>query len=184
LALRLKSHWHNEDGGRSMEEIGAAIAFNAWRIALDKAINLHGENFVYETDRQRLDVIAEYLIFEAQLVDRLVHGALPDESRRELITALALRMAEHFADNARDLLGPGDYADAFIARFNERSVEYAEFNFTDEGPSYPFMRHLGFEIQQIMGTEHENRWVIDQVMDMDGPEVYKLVTRITRDLLE
>jgi hypothetical protein len=40
------------------------------------------------------------------------------------------------------------------------------------------MRHLGYEIQQIMGSEHDNRWVIDQVMDKDGYEVYQQISRV------
>jgi hypothetical protein len=184
LAIRIKSSWHNEDGERSPQEVGGALAFIAWRIALDKAITLHGENFVYENDQQRLAVIAEYLAFAVQIVDRIIHGMTENEFRVALITTLVMKLADHYEDNSVDLLGPGDYRNSFINLFNERSTEYAEFNFTDEGPSYPFMRHLGFEIQQIMGTEHENRWVIDQVMDADAPEVYKQLARAARNLLD
>ena len=90
--------------------------------------------------------------------------------------------ARHMQENAGELLGSGDHADEFIARLNLRSREYAELSFTEEGPSYPFMRHLGFEIQQLMGAGQENRWVIDQVMDKDAPEVYKQMKRILRNL--
>ena len=184
MAIRIKSQWHEEDSDRSPKEIGGALAFIAWRIALDKAITLHGENFVYQDDRQRLGVIAEYLAFQVQIVDRMTHGMLDNDPRIELITALVMKLADHYQDNAQDLLGADKHADDFIALFNERSGEYAEFNFSDEGPSYPFLRHLGFEIQQIMGQEHENRWVIDQVMDVDGPEVYKQLARAVRNLLD
>ena len=170
------------EGNERMKEIAGAIAFNGWRIAMDKAITLHGENFVYESDQQRLAVIAEYLIFEIQVVDRTIHGMINDEEREELITALVLRLADHMEENSTELLGPGGYRASFIDRFNQRAVEYAEFGFSDEGPSYPFMRHLGFEIQQVMGSSQTNRWVIDQVMDKDGPEVYKQLKRIVRNL--
>ena len=182
MAVRIKSQWYREDARRSMKEIAGAIAFNGWRIAMDKAITLHGESFVYESDQQRLAVIGEYLIFEIQLVDRLTHGMIGDDERRELITALVLRLADHMEENSTELLGPGDYRAAFIDKFNRRAAEYSEFGFSDEGPSYPFMRHLGFEVQQVMGSSQANRWVIDQVMDKDGPEVYKHLRRIVRDL--
>ena len=182
MAVRIKSQWHDEDAERSLEEIAGAIAFNGWRIAMDRAINLHGVQFIYDTDQQRLAVIAEYLIFQVQIVDRITHDRLDSEGRRTLITSLALRLAEHMQENGSELLGPGDHGTTFIERLNRRSVEYAELGFTDEGPSYPFMRHLGFEIQQIMGASQENRWVIDQVMDKDGPEVYKQLKRILRNL--
>jgi hypothetical protein len=164
--------------------VGGALAFIIWRVALDKAITLHGKNFVYENDQQRLAVIAEYLAFAVQIVDRIVHDMADHEYRVSLITALVMKLADHYQDNSTDLLGPGEHRNRFIELFNERSGDYAEFNFTDEGPSYPFMRHLGFEIQQIMGTEQENRWVIDQVMDADGPEVYKQLARAVRNLLD
>ncbi|MEW8690028.1 MAG: hypothetical protein AB2535_02975 [Candidatus Thiodiazotropha endolucinida] len=185
MAIRIKSQWHDEDTSRSAEEMGGAIAFIAWRLALDKAITLHGKNFVYENDEQRLAVIAEYLCYEAQISDRLIHGMVDNENRVAIITALVMKMAEHFQDNASDLLGPGDHGDRFIERYNQRSGEYAEFNFDQQGPSYPFLRHLGFEIQQVMGSEeHENRWVIDQVMDVDAPEIYKQLARAVRNLFD
>lgn len=182
MALRIKSQWYNEDAERSLAEIAGALAFNCWKIAMDRAINLHGERFVYEGDRQRLAVIAEYLFFQIQMVDRMVHERLDGEQRRELITSLALRLAEHMDENSRDLLGPGDYRSGFIETLNRRAGDYSELGFGSDGPSYPFMRQLGFDIQQLMGTSQENRWVIDQVMDLDGPEVYKQLKRVLRNL--
>ena len=182
MALRLKSHWHNEDAARSLEEIGGAIAFNAWKIAVDKAINLHGEKYIYSGDKQRLAVISEYLIFQAQIIDRQTQSTLDGKERQTLITSLVLKMADHMDDNSRELLGSGDYHSPFIELFNQRSAEYSELGFTDEGPSYPFMRHLGYEIQQIMEGGQENRWIIDQVMDKDGPEVYKQLKRMAKSL--
>ncbi|MCB1858184.1 MAG: hypothetical protein KDI63_07930 [Gammaproteobacteria bacterium] len=182
MALRIKSQWYNEDSERSLEEIAGALAFNGWKIAMERAINLHGEHFVYSDDQQRLDVIAEYLIFQTQLVDRMVHGNLDSERRRALVTALALRLADHMEENSQDLLGPGEHRSRFINRLNRRSADYSELGFGEQGPSYPFMRHLGYEIQQLMGPSQENRWVIDQVMDIDGPEIYKQLKRVLRNL--
>ena len=184
MALRIKSHWWNDEHERSLGEIGGALAFIAWRIALDKAITLHCERFVYRDDAQRLAVIQEYLIFLVQIADRLAHGALEDAQRRELITRFARKLVEHVQDNSQDLLGPGDYGSPFLARLDARSAEYAEFGFDDEGPTYPFLRHLGFEIQQLMGEEEENRWVIDQVMDKDGWDAYTRFAKAFRDLFE
>ncbi|MES9832863.1 MAG: hypothetical protein ABW139_11555 [Candidatus Thiodiazotropha sp. DIVDIV] len=184
MAIRIKSQWHDEDASRSPDEIGGAIAFIAWRIALDKAITLHGKNFVYHNDKQRISVIAEYLAYEVQISDRLIHR-MDDENRVAIITALVMKLADHYRDNALELLGNDDHANHFISLFNERSAEYAEFNFSEEGPSYPFFRHLGFQIQQVMGDdEHDNRWVIDQVMDVDGPEVFKQLSRAIRNLFD
>jgi hypothetical protein len=184
MALRIKSHWWNDESERALPEIGSALAFIAWRIAVDKAITLHCERFVYRDDAQRLAVIQEYLIFLIQVADRLSHGMLDDDRRRELITSFAKKCVEHVQDNSQDLLGPGDYGSPFIGRLNERSAEYAEYRLDDEGPTYPFLRHLGFEIQSLMGSEEENRWVIDQVMDKDGWDAYKRFAKAFRDLFE
>ncbi len=182
MAVRIKSHWHKEEKERSTEETAGAIAFNGWRIALDKAMNLYSERFEYGSDEQRLSVIEEYLIFQVQIVDRIIHNRFAQNERTELITALVRKFAEHVQENRGELLGDGDYRNPFIEKFNQRSQEYSELGFTDEGPSYPFMRHLGYEIQQIMGSEQENRWVIDQVMDKDGLEVYTQLKRIVKNL--
>ncbi len=74
MALRIKSHWWNDDQERSLPEIATALAFIAWRLSVEKAINLHSEDFVYEDDAQRLAVIQEYLVFLIQLADRLSHA--------------------------------------------------------------------------------------------------------------
>jgi hypothetical protein len=184
VAVRIKAHWHNDEVERSLDEIAGALAFICWRLAADKAIALHGADFVYESDEQRMAVIVEYLVFALQLVDRIGRErlGLSDEDRKALVIGLARRLAEHVQDNSTDLFGPGDYIRPFVAKLNERGTEYAEFGFTDEGPTYPFLRHLGYEIQQVMGREGENRWVIDQVMDQDGYEVYRQLSRAIGDL--
>ena len=184
VAVRIKAHWHNDEVERSLDEIAGALAFITWRLATDKAITLHGADFVYESDEQRMAVIVEYLIFELQLVERIARErlGLSDEDRKALVITLAKRLAAHVQDNSTDLFGAGDYVRPFVEKLNQRGAEYAEFGFTDEGPTYPFLRHLGYEIQQIMGRAGENRWVIDQVMDKDGYEVYRQLNRAISDL--
>ncbi len=185
MALRIKSHWHGESE-RTLEEIAGALAFISWRIAQEYAINLHGQDFIYRDDRQRMDVIAEYVIFQLQIMDRLAYQQfeLTDEDRQKLILSLAKKLAVQIQDNSVDLFGPGDYIPEFFTRLNDRGAEYARYDYTEEGPSYPFMRHLGYEMQQTMGLEGENRWVIDQVMDKDGLEVNSKLRRAMEDLFD
>ena len=75
------------EAGVTMGEIAGALAFIIWRIAKDKAINLHGQDFVYDSDEQRMAVIVEYLIFQLQIVDRLARDRLGLAE----ITAMVLR---------------------------------------------------------------------------------------------
>jgi hypothetical protein len=186
VALRIKSRWHDDDAERSLDEIAGALAFIGWRIAKDKAINLHGQDFVYDGDEQRFAVIVEYLIFQLQIVDRLalLELELDDADRRKLVITLAKHLAGHLHDNSTDIFGPGDYVNPFIEKMNQRGTEYAGLNYGEDGPSYPFMRHLGYEIQQVMGESQENRWVIDQVMDKDGPEIDREIRRAIGNLFE
>lgn len=186
MALRIKSHWHDEDAERSLDEIAGALAFIGWRVAKDRAINLHGQDYVYETDEQRFAVIVEYLIFQLQIIDRLAvtELELSDADRQRLVVTVAKHLAGHLHDNSVDIFGPGDYVGPFIRKLNQRSDEYSEFKYTKDGPSYPFMRHLGYEIQQVMGETQENRWVIDQVMDRDGIEIDREIRRSVSNLFE
>ncbi len=183
MALRIKSHWHGVSE-RSLEEIAGALAFISWRIAQEYAINLHGQNFVYQDDRQRMAVITEYVIFQIQIADRLAcqQIELTVEDRQQLILFLANKLASHIQDNSEDLFGPGEYVPNFITKLNGRGTEYAQYLYNQNGPSYPFMRHLGYEMQQIMGLDGENRWVIDQVMDKDGLEVDRKLRHAMEDL--
>jgi hypothetical protein len=184
VAIRIKSHWNDDDAERSLPEIAGALAFIAWRISVDKAVNLHCERFVYASDGQRLSVIGEYLMFLIQIADRLAADMMGADDRRTLITAFARKIVEHVQDNSQDLLGPGDYGGPFLELLNRRSGEYAEFQLAEDGPSYPFLRHLGFEIQTLMGSDQENRWIIDQVMDQDGYDAYKNFARAFSNLFE
>lgn len=186
MALRIKNRWHDDEAQRSLDEIAGALAFISWRVAKDKAINLHGQDYVYDNDEQRFAVIVEYLIFQLQIVDRLAlqEFDMSDPERQQLVITLAKHLAGHLHDNSVDIFGPGDYVGGFIEKLNRRGGEYAELAYHADGPSYPFMRHLGFEIQQVMGASQENRWVIDQVMDKDGVDIDREIRRSMRNLFE
>lgn len=174
MALRIKSRWHGDGASKSMEEKAGALAFIIWRIALHDAKQLHGEGYVYESDSQRVTVIAEFLAFLLHLADRIAHGFLEDAGRTHLITALGRGLAGHVQDNLTDLFGPGDYQESFIATLNERLSDYAELSYDEEGgPSYGIYRYFGERVMSAMGPAFTNRWVIDQVMDIQGPEAYE-----------
>lgn len=188
MALRIKSRWSEKAKLRPSDELlrenAQALGYILWRLALDKAKTLHGERFIYDTDQQRVKVIGEYLSMMLQVVDRLAYARLDDNARQEFVTTLARRLADHMQDNAGDLFGDADYRGPFIDMLNRRAVGYASCEFSiDEGPSYGFLHFFGTHVQQIMGDEHhDNKWVIDQVMDIDGPEVVEKVSKALEDL--
>ena len=113
MALRIRTHWHDDDAERSIEEIASAIAFNAWRIAKNMAINLHGEDFVYDNDEQRFGVIVEYLLFQLALTDRIASERLEldDDTRRRLAdTTLTVRKLDAFLEVTEALCRDADPA--------------------------------------------------------------------------
>ncbi|MGB0720940.1 MAG: hypothetical protein ACPGU7_00960 [Gammaproteobacteria bacterium] len=186
MALRIKSRWHesdrNETSQKGLEENAGALAFIAWRIGLERAINLHGEDYVYRSDGQRIAIICEFLAFEIAIVDRMVFDRLSYGDREVFMNALGKRVADHVQDNAKDLFGEGDYRAGFIGTLNERLEEYAKFGFGDGGPAYSFNQFLGTRVLAIMGSDQTNKWSIDQVMDIDANEVYKKIRKAVLDL--
>lgn len=188
MALRIKSRWTERAKLKHTEQMhkenAQALAFIFWRIALDKAKNLHGERFVYDDDVQRLKVIGEYLAMLLQVADRMAFARMDEEDRNAFVNFLALRLADHLQDNAQDLFGPGDYRSAFISMLNQRAEGYSETQFSpEEGASYGFLHYFGSGVQKIMNaSHHENRWVIDQVMEIDGPDAVDKATKAVEDL--
>ena len=85
-------------------------------------------------------------------------------------------------DNLSDIAGPGNYAPPFIALLNDRFSDYANFSYQKEEPGYKAYRYLGRQVLEIMGHDQENRWVIDQITEIDAPDIAEQVSRSTRRL--
>ena len=187
MAVRIKSHWMNDkdiNNQAHIKENGQALAFIIWRVAIDKAKNLHGEEYDYSTDSQRITVIAEYLAYMVQISDRLCYKIIPDKSREIFVITLAKKLAVHVQDNLPDFFGEKDYISPFLETLNQRMQDYAQFEFAEGQPSYAFNRYFGEKIQDIMGQSQTNRWIIDQVMDIDSYEIVKKITDALENLLD
>lgn len=186
MALRIKSTWHdsdrNDSSEKGLQDNAGALAFIAWRIALDRAVNLHGEDYVYRSDGQRIAVICEFLAFAIALIDRMVFDRLDAAARERFMNLLARRIADHVQDNAQDLFGSRDYRSGFIATLNERLEEYAQYGYGDGGPAYSFNHYLGGRVVAILGADQTNKWSMDQVMDIDANEMYKRIRKAVDDL--
>jgi len=185
---RIKDRWHNstpDDPSRrvltekSVDDHASALSFIIWRQSLNGAINLHAEDFRYDDDRQRIAVISELLGFQIHLVDRRCHGLFADDERAALVNSLCSRVADHMQENMEDIAGPGNYRSPFIALLNKRFEDYAQFDFNDAVPGYDVLRYLGSNVLEIMGEDQTNRWTIDQIIDIDAPE---LVAQINKSM--
>ena len=183
MKIRVKSKW-NKDREHSSEEIGSALGFNLWRIAGANVLHMENEGYQTDTYNQRLDVIAELLAFFVHVVDRMSSEKdYSEENRRELITALALNLAKTMHDNRLDVNEEKrDYRDEFIQLMNQRMAEYAEFSFDGEEPGFQLRRRVGEYVREKMG-EKDNKWVTDQVMDIEIPDALKTFKKVARNLL-
>ena len=84
--------------------------------------------------------------------------------------ALADLVARHYQTNVEGVSGSGDYRTSLLDLMNTRFEEYAKGKFEDGEPGYAARRLLGNMVQDIMGNSQTNRWVIQQVVDIDAPD--------------
>ena len=180
--MRIKSRWSKKDKTHSVEEIAGALAFIIWRIATNGVLSMENADFQTETQRQRLDIIAEFLAFAIHVADRMTIERFDEEQRVRFMTELAQKCAKHMEDNKRDVIGPGEYRQVFIDLLNQRMADYAEFGYSDEeGPSFGMKRFFGDQVKRCFNAE-DQKWVSSQVIDIEVPEIMTHLKRATPNL--
>lgn len=181
--MRVRSKWSRKDKTHSVEEVGAALAFIAWRIAQNSILNMENHEFQTDTHQQRLSIIAEFLCFTLHVIDRMTIDRFDADSRVRFMTEMAAKSAKNFYDNKRELVGPGEYRQEFIDLLNTRLADYAEFSYDAEngGPSFPMRRFFGDRVTEQMG-EKNRRWVGDQIIDVEVPEIFSTLKRSVPNL--
>lgn len=192
MAVRLKTRWHRSSRSernikgsrkeRSLEDLAGVVAFNIWKLAKEGFLRMEKEDFRFREDTQAINVISELCIFMLHIVDRMIYGKVPEEQRGPLINGIAMEIAKSIESNQIDLLGPGDYIDAFIEKLNDRLSHYSECGFDDDGPAYDFKRVLALNISDIM-AETDNKWVVEQIIDIESPEIIERIQPVVRDVL-
>ncbi|MBX2882528.1 MAG: hypothetical protein KTR32_21440 [Granulosicoccus sp.] len=174
---RIRTGWKNKQRQVSVSEFANATSAICWRMALNAAKNLHEQDFVYDNDDQRLGVIREYLYFFIHCADRLSYASLSQEAREEFINTLSVDCRRHYIQNAREITGRQVDAENYTEELNQTAGGLAGLSFPDEGPGYDMYRMLGSRILDIMGESQTNKWVIDQVMDIDGPNAFDIFSK-------
>ena len=186
MKLRVKNKWNDKNKERTPEETGSVLAFNLWKVASANVMHLENEGFQTDSHFMRLDVIAEFSAFFVHVIDRVISekGYSPDD-RQALITAMALNLAKTMHDNRRDVSDDNetDFRADFIAIMNERMNEYSAFSFEgDYQPGFQARRAMGENVRKVMG-EKDNKWIPDQVIDIEIPDAMKAMKRVTRGVL-
>lgn len=180
--MRVKSRWKAKDKERSLEEVAGAAGFIAWRIGANGCLHLENEGYQTDTQLQRLDVVTEFAAFAIHLADRVTIDEFSPEQRNEFMTALALKCAKHYHDSKVQYAPGGSYQQEFVDLLNTRMAAYAEFAFVDNEPSFNMRRYFGDRVTDVMGPK-DRKWITQQVMDIEAPEVIETLTRSLRNLM-
>lgn len=187
--MRIKSTWFRSERPKTTREVASAAAFIAWRIAQNVLKNMRRADFEIEPGAQYFDFLAEWLAFLIQIGDRIAFAHMAAEARIEFTSSMANRLGDILADNRNDLLGAPDggedaavYKNRFIDLLNLRSIDYADFNFSDSGIDYGFLRYLADHLTHVL-RERDKIWVHDQVMEIEAPEAVDLMRKGMRGLL-
>ena len=178
--MRIKSKWHKTQV-KTIEDIGGAMAFICWRITKNHLEDLINEGFVIEKE-QVFDVIAEYLCFLIQSIDRLVFKILSTEQRQELINKLAKQSAFYYQDNKTERIGEGNHWKAFVNTYNQRSKDYSDYDFIDNEPDYHFLRYFAEKVKLAM-TEKNKKWIVQQMIEIQTPKAFKKISASVDDLV-
>ncbi len=172
----VKTRWRRK-GERTLAERAGVIGANVWKISVEIFKHLEREGFRFGSDRLVTDVLTEFIAFLVQLADREVYGKLSEADRATLIGEVVGHLAATMENNQRDLFGPGEYRKPFIALLNARFEEYAGFEYPGGEPGYPCLRFFAAKVSDAMASG-DNRWVLEQVMDIEAPEMVRLVKKL------
>lgn len=184
--VRVRTIWFKKDGERTAGEIASAVATTVWRVA-DKAVdNLGRENYDIITPARGFKLIAEFAAFLAHYCDRMAYSSQTPERRADVLQAIANRLGEVMEENIVESVGPDpgrNFKAEFIDFLNRRFADYAEFEFPeDDKASFPALRFLSLQIREEMG-EDDKTWIMDQIMDIEMPEMMGTVRKSFKGLL-
>lgn len=180
--MRIKSRWHDKSRPKSLEQIASAMGFNIWKMASTTTNKMYNDGFNFRDNAQLLDVIGEYVIFLLQLADRIAYERLDEAERQQFTSLVARHLINTMVENRVEEQGAGDYAQAFIDTLNQRLDGYSEFSLVEGNPSYPMLRYLGDQVEALMGGT-QNKWIKEQVMEVEAPELVKTLKRGIEPLL-
>jgi hypothetical protein len=178
----IKTRWRKK-GPRSLAERAGVIGANVWKLALEFFKHMEKEGFRFGSDRLVTNVLTEFIAFLVQLVDRTVYGRLAEADRAALVAEVVRHLAATMENNQLDLFGPGEYRKPFIDALNARFGEYAELEYRDGEPGYACLRFFASRVSEAM-AEGDNRWVTEQVMDVEAPEMVRLVKKLVEQTVE
>jgi hypothetical protein len=178
----VKTRWRKK-GARTLADRAGVIGANVWRIALEIFKHMEKEGFRFGSDRLVTEVLAEFIAFLVQLVDRAVYGRLSEADRATLVGEVARHLAATMENNQLDLFGPGEYREPFIDMLNARFEAYAGFEYPGAEPDFPCLRFFAASVADAMASG-DNKWVVEQMMEIEAPEMVRVVKKLVDQALE
>jgi hypothetical protein len=172
----VKTRWRKK-GARTLAERAGVIGANVWKISLEIFKHMEKEGFRFGTDRLVTDVLAEFIAFLVQLVDRAVYGKLSEADRATLIGEVARHLAATMENNQLDLFGPGEYRKPFIDLLNARFEAYAGFECPGGEPGFPCLLVFAGKVSDAMASS-DNKWVVEQMMEIEAPEMVRAIKKL------
>ena len=184
MAIRLKTVFFKNAGGRSTAETASVLASTIWRIADEVVTNLSKWDCDIVTPERGMKILGEMAAFLLHMADRMAYGRMPEAERARFIQVAGQRLGEIVQDNIRAMVGADgfDYKANFIDLLNRRAADYATFESTPEKPGYPIMRYLGLAVREHM-LDSDQHWVADQIMDIQAPEALGMLKKTVDGLL-
>jgi len=184
MALRVKTVFFKNAGGRSTAEIASVLASTIWRLSDEVVANLSKWDCDIITPERGMKILAEMAAFLVHMSDRMAHHRIADADRARFIQATGQRLSEIMQDNIRAMVGDDgfDYKANFIDLINRRAADYATFECAPDKPSFPILRYLGLAVREHM-LESDQHWVADQIMDIQAPEALGMLKKTVGGLL-
>jgi hypothetical protein len=176
--MRINTKWHKSSKERSTKDLASVVALNGWKYSTECLINMENEGFETYSNAHRLHIVGELIIFLIQVADRLVYTQMNDEQRQKFVTALAVKLADDYADNKRDYVGIGNHKEMFITILNKRIEEYSELSFNSKSgeAQLDFLRHLANQIVKVIGDKNK-QWVGQYIMEIGAPNLISQVKK-------
>lgn len=185
MAIRLKTKFHTK-GQRSAATLASVVAVLAWKLAIESIKRMRKADYDIDIGRPYFDFVCEFLAFLAVSADRIAYRELDEAGRVEFTTSLVKNIARFVEENRIMLLGeavPGESQQYFLKLFNQRSGEYAEFDYDENGPDFGFKRFFAACLRDVL-PEKDKLWVVDQAMDIEAPEALKMINKTLAGLFD
>ena len=109
-------------------------------------------------------------MFLSHLADRIAFQQMDNDQRKIFVNTFVHESARHLQRNAEEILGAKDHKGRLIELLAMRNEDYNQYTANFGEPSYGMLRSFGHKVQEWMGNDQINRWAIDQVIQIDGPE--------------